>query len=608
MSAKIIVILLINLQIVLSVLNCTESLRHCSRCNMVTKLCVQCDKNIYVPDEYGGCKNSKKCVLNQNFCMECNEQGNLCSKCEEGYFPDENGGCSYSANCEASYEGKCVECIENFVLVGADNYYAGEIAVCKSNSSQDLMNCETIDEQKGICTKCKEGYYLNSGDSKCSTVPNCYQSSFGICTMCNMGYYLNKRDDKCEKETSKFHNCKETLNNEECEVCRSNYYFDGNKICIFYNYCDESNESGFCTKCVDSYYLTSSGDSCTQTQNCLNGDKEMGVCLKCEKDYYLDLQDGQCKLIQVEGDFKYCILMDEEKCQKCMDSYHLTEDYRCTPTKNCAESSNGVCILCSDEYHLGLDNRCSNVENCIYSNQYDECVECIDGYYYEKSNKTCEVSEDEFKNCKHGSIFKGCEECKNDYYLNKTDRLCYSNQESGPFHKCKETDATGLVCEKCLEDYFLGKKDKKCTKVKWCVASENEDKCIECEEFYCLNQKNWNCFPNSKIESDENKFYYNCNMTNAEGTACENCEAGYEVKNGFCYNIENCREKKEDGTCSECQSDDAGIFCLNNLFGCVENYYDTNCLECSDYLDFTTCTKCKDGYELNDYKICVKID
>ena len=98
-------------------------------------------------DEDGGCKNAQKCVIGENYCMECNEEGNLCQKCEEGYFPDQNGACSYSDNCEISYEGKCLECQENFILVGKTDYYApsNEIKLCKSLNSEDLRNCEKID-------------------------------------------------------------------------------------------------------------------------------------------------------------------------------------------------------------------------------------------------------------------------------------------------------------------------------------------------------------------------------------------------------------------------------------------------------------------------------
>ena len=35
-----------------------------------------------------------KCVLGANNCLKCNDNGDLCLKCIEGYFPDESRGCS----------------------------------------------------------------------------------------------------------------------------------------------------------------------------------------------------------------------------------------------------------------------------------------------------------------------------------------------------------------------------------------------------------------------------------------------------------------------------------------------------------------------------------
>ena len=94
--------LILNFHLLLSSPSCTERVNHCVRCNSVTKLCIKCEKNIYVPDDLGGCKNAEICLIGENHCLQCNEEGKLCQKCEDGYFPDKNGGCSYTDNCEIS--------------------------------------------------------------------------------------------------------------------------------------------------------------------------------------------------------------------------------------------------------------------------------------------------------------------------------------------------------------------------------------------------------------------------------------------------------------------------------------------------------------------------
>ena len=598
-------ILYIRFQLILSSPSCTEKTNHCSRCNSVTKLCIKCEKDIYAPDEFGGCKNAQTCLLGENNCKECNEEGKLCKICDEGYFPDQNGGCSYTDNCEVSYEGKCLKCKEDFILIGENFYYGEGLKICKYINSDDLKYCDEINEEKGNCLSCKEGYYLNSGDKKCSKSLNCYESSFGICNKCNPGYYLNKKDDKCEKEIYTFKHCIETTNNETCDICKDYYYFDKNKRCISINYCDTIDEYGKCQKCKEGYYLTSYGDSCTPEENCFYGDKDLGICLLCEDKYFIDFNDGKCKSNLEENDYKYCLKADEGICKECYYGYYLSEDLKCTSTKYCAESSNGICNLCSNYYYLGLDNKCTYVEHCIYSNSYNECIECEEGFYYERNNSICLVAEDKFQNCKSGYLDEYCEKCKTDYYINQNDSLCYSNKENDIFYKCIETDLNGEYCIKCEEDYFLGYKDNKCSKIKGCEISENENRCIECTEYYCLDLKTGNCIYNYEIDSEEKKFYYRCNRTNEEGTGCEICLDGYELKNGVCVDNEYCIEKDENDYCLKCQNNGDSMFCLNNVFGCIEIYID-NCVECNDLLDFDSCTKCADGYKLNDYSLCVE--
>ena len=56
------IILLISI-ISLTKHKCIEGENKCLKCNPITKLCIKCEKEIYSPDENGGCQNSKKCRL-----------------------------------------------------------------------------------------------------------------------------------------------------------------------------------------------------------------------------------------------------------------------------------------------------------------------------------------------------------------------------------------------------------------------------------------------------------------------------------------------------------------------------------------------------------------
>ena len=270
---------------------------------------------------------------------------------------------------------------------------------------------------------------------------------------------------------------------------------------------------------------------------------------------------------------------------------------------NCSESDLRKCIACEDNYYLGLDNRCTNVEQCIYSDQNGKCKECEDKYYYSLNNGICKTAEGKFEYCKYGYDNLYWARYKDDYYLKRTDNLCYNNSEKGLFYKCAITDISAEKCIQCVDGYYLGYIDDKCTLMEGCGLSESEDVCLECDSFYyCLDLKNKKCYPNNEIVSEEKKFYYKCNRTNAEGTRCETCIEDYALnENGLCIDLENCLSR-DGNKCNQCNED----YCLNNIFECVQ-FNSGHCLECNQILDLSNCTKCESGYELNDYSQCIKI-
>ena len=402
--------------------SCSPNLNHCMKCNQLTDLCAICEKQeIFIPDNKGGCKGLKKCKLGRNYCNECDFEGNLCTKCEDGFYPDENGGCSLATNCKISYKGQCLECKDNYIILGTDSKYK----LCKSILSNDYLNCKEIDYTNGECKICEENYFLNEGDKRCIKTEKCYESVYGNCISCIHGYYLNKKENKCIKKDDKFENCKETLDGENCEICNLDYYFDDNGICSYSNYCSEYKNKK-CAKCKNGYFLTKD-NSCSSSENCFYADKDTGLCITCNSNYYLDTKDYKCKSNLENNEFKYCMQVINNKCTNCEYKYRLGDDKKCSSTINCAEAENGKCIKCLDNYYLSKDNFCTSIEHCIYTYFY-ECIECDDNFYYNKYNIKCMEDKGIFKNCKISTNDgEFCYECKDNYYLNLTDRLCYEN-------------------------------------------------------------------------------------------------------------------------------------------------------------------------------------
>ena len=585
---------------------CNEGKNFCSKCNPVTKLCIKCEKDIFIPDKNGGCKYSRKCQLGKNHCIVCNDKGDLCQQCEEGYFPDKNGGCTYTDNCEVSYHGVCLECIDNFVLIGKN--LSDVIKICKSLDSVDLRYCQKVNLELGICEGCKEGYYLSENDKRCTPTKDCSKTKLGECIKCKYGYYIDKKDKKCKLQEGKLDNCQISNDGITCDICDENFFFNNEKECLRVKYCAKVNSIYKCLFCEEGYYLIDNENVCTPEKNCIKGNRDFGICTACIENYYIDNMDGKCKSNQDDNDFKYCEIADEGKCIKCYDEYkkyYLGKDNKCTLSKNCAESKLGICNKCIDNYYLGYDHKCTNVENCIYSNYYYEFIECEGNYFIDRNSKKCVVTDEEYEHCKSG--YKGwlCLECKDDYYLNMTNHRCYSNLEDNNFFKCIATDSTAKYCSECVKNYYLGKKDKKCTNIIGCDVSENRIRCKECNENYCLNINTGKCIYNNEINNEEEKKYYKCNKTNIEGTACEICNEGFILdENKLCIDKAHCIET-EDGICQKCQSD----YCLNNIFGCIEVIFEFNyCLECNNIYDLNNCTKCLEGYELGEFGNCIEIE
>ena len=589
--------------------SCIKNENGCLKCDPLTNLCFRCENEILTPDDQGGCIGAKKCKLGFNYCEQCNNEEDFCDICENGYYQDNNGGCSYTENCEISYKGECLKCKENYILIGIRQYY-NTLKICKPLSSTDLKNCINIDKTTGLCLNCAENYNITKGDQKCSNTKYCYEMENGECSSCEENYYLNKKDKKCiEIDDKKFRNCKISSDGEKCSKCDENYFISDDFYCVNTNYCSKT-EKNICIKCQEGFYLTNN-NQCSKTSNCFEVDPKNGICIKCDKNYYLDLSTRYCISYSEDENYKYCAKF-KNNCSQCIEGFYLAENGLCSASKKCSLAKEGNCIGCQEGLKLSKDFKCVEDNHCIYTNEKNECIECEDNYYYDKSDNSCKsVKSDIFKNCKFSNNSgEKCALCKNDYYINLYDNLCYSNKEHGKFYKCEISSETGENCTKCVEDFYLGYGDYQCTNTEGCFKSNENNICQECEEDYCLNKKTSLCEWNYLIEEESKKIFFKCKMTNLDATACVSCEERFEVgKDGVCVNNIDC-ETYNDDKCVKCKNmdEDENFHCLNQLYGCVETYT-SNCTKCDDNLNVLThCDECNEGYELDEYSSCILIE
>ena len=576
---------------------------YCIKYNPLNGLCAKCNLDILTPDNLGGCTGIKKCIVGKNYCLLCNLEGELCSKCELGFTPDKNGGCSYTENCQISNKGECIQCEDNFILIGQES----ELKICKYLYLDDFKNCKEISKGNGTCQLCEEGFYLNDGDKKCSKTVNCSESIFGNCASCNKGYFLIKKNYTCLLKEDKFLYCKESYDGEKCDICDEYSYLDEMGNCSLSKNCYESSIYGICQKCIEDNYLSISNSICSNEKNCFLADNDIESCILCEQHYYLDLKELKCISNREENDFKFCRKVFNGYCTDCINEYNLTTDFKCTITNHCIEAKNGICLECEDKYFLGYDNKCTDVEHCIYSTNFGYCIECEENYYYNSLYNNCSVAIGLMENCKMSNGYI-CHECKKNYYLDYDNNTCMDNTEKGPFYKCAYGELTSQICYECIDGYYLGILDNKCTLNNNCKISIDENQCEICDENYCLDAKNGTCVPNNIIINEEYKFFFNCNRTNLEGNACEECINGFVVgKNGFCVDFSKCIEEKDNKClrCSEEKSEYGYDLCANTYFGCLEIFFE-GCLKCDDLLDLYKCTECKEGYQITVFGRCIK--
>ena len=581
--------------LILSVLSqlCVENENNCRKCDIFNRLCSECDLNVFVPNENGGCSGLKKCEVGNNYCDECNEEGNICKKCELDYFPDENGGCSYSNNCEVSNNGECLICKNNYILIGNKN----SLKFCKSLFSKDLKNCKSFNNTSGLCESCEENYYLNEGDKRCSDVENCYKSNYNNCIKCISGFYLDKKDNKCKKQESNFLNCLQTIDGLTCDKCDDDYFFDEENKCVPTKFCLRSSKFE-CEECISGYYLAED-KSCCMEKNCNSTYKDTGACNWCSNNFYLNSENKCIPYSENENELKFCKIFND-KCIKCENNYTFGEDNKCVKTKNCAESENGICSLCSKGYYLGSDKKCTNKEHCIYSNDNYLCIECEDNYYWDNTFSVCkEIGDNKiYIGCKVSWTGYKCGSCKKGYYFNNTDLLCYDNNVKNKYFKCSRVYAG--ICNECEDGYFYEYGTHKCNLIEFCLYSDHENICTECMPNYCLDSKIRTCINNKEI-NNKNINYFRCRKTNEEGK-CEICEENMILKEGLCYNEKDCIEKNGD-ICIKCGNSNNNS-CLNNIFGCVDTKVE-NCLKCDNLFDLNTCTQCLEGFELNENGKCI---
>ena len=466
--------------------------KNCKKSKKRNALCAECNEGFYLLDDGLFCSSTKHCAFGDRETAKCNE-------CSEGFYLDANDDKCKSneennkfKNCKKGGD-TCDECIYG--------YYLGEDNLCSLSK-----NC-SISDQNGKCTKCAEGYFLTSSDSKCTKVEKCLKAdNYFDCEECEK--YLLLNNTKCvpvnDWEISKFTNCKNTdKTGVYCEECKQNYFLNQkNNFCVLNRYmkkmknCAKSDKTGdVCEKCEDGFYLGSKDKICTKTNGCAYS--EDGICQQCQSSFCLNGKNNDCILNNYYDISIYyqCQKTDKtnSKCILCEKGYVL-QNGKCFDTLNCKSRPYGDCMQCNNNYCLNHDYGCinTNIDHCrrCDSSDINRCTACEPGYRLDEKNNECIKCK---KGCATCTNETNCGSCKEGYFLTKRETRAgdYDVECKKCLKGCKSC-FDEFSCISCKEGFYnvRGNKDEenmvcgKCSE--GCLECDGPLNCLKCDEKYYL--------------------------------------------------------------------------------------------------------------------------
>lgn len=402
--------------------------------------------------------------------------------------------------------------------------------------------------------------YITSDSRSCHAYIN------GKCVLCDSilvgGHCINPSPVGC------------SIYNDRCIQCSQGYYLEGG-VCFKCppncRYCNRTD----CILCGNGYH----GSDCESYSNSIQ-DK----LVLCEN---ASFQDTECI------DSELCMVTTQIGCVRCAGSVLINGS--CIPDDRIEESTKNN-LVCSRGFFLSNESclPCSKYGNCAECNEFT-CYECINSYL--NSSGYCAnqpVSEPDLFIPEHcdANNSNTCLRCETGYYWNGTQcNPCSSNCISciNEMECIKCVDSAYLesgvcfdrnadlasrcenfivgrenMCAVCKTGYYM--KDGACYKCNSGCHKCNLKTCIECEESNFLY--NSSCYPYSELT--------NCVTPSKSG--CEQCEKGYRLLNGLCYECEY--------RCTECDN----FHCYN----CEEDYLLVN-NSCLYYTDLPNCLGAENG-------------
>lgn len=276
-------------------------------------------------------------------------------------------GVSDTSCVERDSGGTCTRCVEGFTIDSA-TLTCSKITVVV----QQDPYCRTV-SQNGSCIECYQQYYLLNGkcvqaNPLCSTS----NSSNGQCLSCWGGYVLSGGNCVISNDP----NCR-VYSNSACSECSNRYYVGSNGICVAVSTqcATYNNRTGECLTCYSGYTI-SNGQCVVVRQNLNCKTFRDNVCIECSQTFYLDGSTGLC-IAQNPS----CQSVDSNgRCTSCYKGYTLQNGGCFIPRNSdpyCDQPGGNICLHCVDGYWISKGVCVPVTKNCLtYDQGSGDCLGC----------------------------------------------------------------------------------------------------------------------------------------------------------------------------------------------------------------------------------------
>ena len=380
------------------------------------------------------------------YCLECNNNRNLCSKCEEGYvFVND-------VKTECIYENGLIN--NNIYLkIDSKNY---------KSCSNIITNCLTC-ESEHKCLSCNSGGILDEDYTQCQAIPadgTTFREE-------NLYYTCNKIIEGCLKCNSR-NVCIQTISSNYCikndgSVLKLNeidnyFYSSTNYKCIS---CGDNSKDGIpncllcsssstttrdCNKCQDGFTMIDRDTTTCDYIAGYNNNNEYFTIDNGINYYHCYRNDLTEKAIQNCKKCEYDSTSGRNNCLECNNNYIILDDDGsiCILKSTLSSEKNGNKIIenSSQTKYYRCNTLISNCEKCT---SFTNCDTCMENYVFLNNDKTKCLPKSDYANghyftndgVNYYPCMPNCYECEDPLSVSKCI-TCDNGYEINDFDQCEK--------------------------------------------------------------------------------------------------------------------------------------------------------------------------